>query len=68
MKIKNDNILNSNPDERLDCGVDVNYASLIEDIQFEFETIKNQNCNTSNIMKYAHEYVCQIVKRKLPVL
>ena len=68
IKIRNDSILNSNPDERLDCGVDVNYASLIDDILFEFETIKTQNCNATNIMKYAHEYVCQIVKRKLPVL
>ena len=66
MKIKNGQKSDYN-NERLDSGVEVSIFSLAEDINF-ISDIKKDEDNKTHDIKYAHEYVNEAVRRKLPVL
>ena len=75
LKLKEDkNKENMSNSTRLDSGVEINFADLINDINFHKEIIVSackRVSDTSTPIKsrnYAHEYVKDIVKRKLPLV
>ena len=68
MKIKENSNYDLKSIPRLDNGIDVNIKTLIDDINYQMNLKKFGNNHCTYDVNIAHEYVRDIIRRKLPIL